>query len=180
MSNNLTEWKIIVGRMIIAKYNVKKADVLNLWPHHLPELAATNGEIKFVEKSIGAPLGLDFAGFLGCANGWLGFYQSIDLFSCCDLTSGPRYQRGKGLFERVAPDAHKAAGVNLENSLVIGASRDNADHFILGKCGSSMENKVLWFADEEIERFDTFKAFFLAMIAYNEREALLLRASASN
>jgi hypothetical protein len=69
MSNNLTEWKIIVGRMIIAKNSVKKVDVLNFWPHHLPELAATNEEIKLVEKSLGAPLGLDFSGFLGCTNG---------------------------------------------------------------------------------------------------------------
>jgi hypothetical protein len=32
-------------------------------------IAATNEEIKLVEKSLGAPLGLDFSGFLGCTNG---------------------------------------------------------------------------------------------------------------
>lgn len=52
----------------------------------------------------------------------------------------------------------------------------NKDVFvIIADINETDREAVIWFAGEEIDRFENFEEYFLAMIDYNREEVLALR-----
>ncbi len=58
--------------------------------NHFPRVAATNNELASAEQHLGVGLDPSYRDFLGHANGWPSFMQSVDLLGTDDLADGPR------------------------------------------------------------------------------------------
>lgn len=168
------EWPIAIVRMITAKEALHKADVQGLWPWKFPGVAASEQEIAQAESVLGLQIDHNYRNFLHFANGWEGFFQNIDLFSCSDLIGGLRKERAEELISFVETSVLASSAVNCSSLLPIGVSKTEIDVFCI-KCNSGAEDGVvIWFAGTEVQRFPDFCEFFLAMIEYNLREIAAL------
>src|ERR1044072_5904583 len=134
-------------------------------PWHLPALAATDSEIAEAEKAANFDFPAEFRALLSVINGWRGFYMGVDLFGTDDLHS--RRSREVKQRDEIA-DCLQGAGFRDEETLVIGASDEEIDTFILiSDSNASLAGGVLWWAGSEIDRFPGCAAFFEAMVNYN-------------
>lgn len=59
-------------------------DPQGIFPHHFPEVAATEGPIRDAERALGFALDPEHRRFLGSADGWKGFDVYVNLFSTAD------------------------------------------------------------------------------------------------
>lgn len=79
--------------------------------------------------------------------------------------------RARAMLSRPGIDAFLAS-CGLDDLVAIGGSNLETDLFLLVSAESeTMPGAVLWWAEEEIDRFADFAAFFAAMTAYNQRIA---------
>jgi hypothetical protein len=170
----MDDWKKQIGIAFLVKKEVASVDEEGLWPFHLPEVAATNEAICEVESKIGQPLDSHYRQFLTYANGWKGFFQSIDLLGTEDLKGTPLYQRACELTDSLEPlDA--LIGIDRIHCFPIAVSTDSIDVVFVSTAGSGDPGAVYWFAGQLIERYNNFDEFFLAMIDYNRAEFEAMR-----
>jgi hypothetical protein len=172
----MDDWKKHIGIAFLVKKEVASVDEQGLWPLHLPEVAATNEAICEIESKIGQPLDCRYREFLTYANGWKGFFQSIDLLGTEDLKGTPLLQRACELIDSLEPlDA--LIGIDREHCFPIAVSTDSVDVVFVATAGSGDAGAVYWFAGQLIDRFVSFDEFFLAMVDYNRAEFEALRGA---
>jgi hypothetical protein len=162
----ITDWKKEIATAWYIQNETSKLDVEKQWDYYLPSLAATEQDLTFAERIIKHPLDLRYRQFLSFANGWRCFYQRVDLFGTKELIDD-RMRSAMSLMEEIAPEVFAKSGVVKSQLLPIASSSTDIDLFVITRPISLHPGRVIWFAGEEIDRFATFDAFFLAMVDYN-------------
>ncbi len=157
------DWKIEISKMVYIKQVIADLDHNKLWPHHFPEVAATEDNIIELEQKIGTSVGSRFSNFLLHANGWQGLYQSVDLLGTSELIGGEKMDFALSMLRTTATEN---LGVSAQDLLPIGLALNDMDLF----CLDLRSGEVIWFAGSEIERFPHFEEFFMAMLDYNREE----------
>lgn len=156
--------------MIQIKQAIAQVDRDGLWEFHLPKVAATSEELAGVERLLGLQLDAGYRDFLGFANGWPSFFQSVDLFGVEDLTGGPRMDIAQQVLQAIEPAALEQAGLQDTTLVPIAATTVDQDVFVMPIIGGQQAPPVVWLAGYEVDRFETFDDYVLAMIEYNARE----------
>jgi hypothetical protein len=119
--------------IVYVKQELMKLDVDGIWPHHLPELAASEEALKKTEDYLGFSINQDYREFLKMANGWKGFLQTIDLFGTQELSGSSMMQYAQSLLEFVEDDVIKSIGFSREELLPIAATKYDKDLFVIGR-----------------------------------------------
>lgn len=162
-------WAEEISTLVYVKQVLAECDQEGVWPHHLPAVAATAEQVAAVEIALGFPLDISYANFLRHANGWRGFYQTVDLFGTDDLL-GSRRQSAAEALSLIDHGVIETQRVDFEDMVPIATSKVDRDLFVLLSSRSKRAGEILWFAGELIESFSSFGEFFLAMIDYNRAE----------
>lgn len=163
------EWQDRIVAMVYVKQELMKLDVDEIWPHHLPELAASEETLRKTEAQLGFRIDQDYREFLKMANGWKGFLQTIDLFGTQELSGSTMMQYAQSLLDSIEDDVIKSSGFPREALLPIAATKYDKDLFVMTRPTSHAPGTVIWFAGEEIDRYPNFTEYFLAMIEYNRQ-----------
>ena len=166
----MDDWRKEIGVAYLVKRRVAESDRDGLWPFHLPEVGASEEQLEEAEQRCGGKMDAHYRDFLRFANGWQGFFQSVDLFSTIDLSGSERLKRANELLDSLAP-LEPVCGIERQECLPIAVSRDGIDVFFIANNVSADPGAVYWFAGQLVERFKNFDEFFLAMIDYNRSEA---------
>ena len=170
----MTNWKDNIATLMIVKQELMKQDVKHLWPHHFPEVGASEEKIRILEKELGYTLDQKYRDFLKYANGWKGFYQTVDLFGTEQLSNSAIMNYAKTLLDAIDEKVIIESGFYRNQLLPIAVTEFDKDLFVLCSSNSSKPGAVIWFAGEEIDRFENFYDYFLSMIDYNREEILAL------
>lgn len=155
------DWKIEISKLVYVKQVIADLDKQKLWPHHLPRIAASNEDVANLENKIQRKIPDEYLEFLRFANGWSGFYQHVDLLGTDDYFNEELMAYADEIFKQTS-----FANDRIEDLLIIATTRHDTDLF----CLNLDSGEVVWFAGDEIERFETFDEFFLAMLDYNREE----------
>ncbi|WP_300266777.1 SMI1/KNR4 family protein [Microbacterium sp.] len=162
----------------MAKQNLAAWDPKGIFPHQLPEVAAPEESINAAERSLGITFDSELRGFLGYADGWKCFHQSVTLFGAGELVGGPLRDSSLEAFE-YAPEPLEDLGRTTEDLLTIAASLEQADIFVMPIDDGVVGRNVHWLAEGEvIETFDTFGQYFVSMIEYTKRQISKLEEQA--
>jgi len=159
-------WPKAIVTMVLVKQALAEADVDEMWPHHIPEVAAQPERLAEAEASVGFTLDPLYADFLRYADGWNGFSQTVDLFGTAELIGNEKMQQALESFDAMEDVAFSAAGISRDDVYPIAATAEDIDIFLLGKPGTPIAGTVLWFAGAEVERYENFNEYFLATIDY--------------
>jgi hypothetical protein len=160
-------WRDRIVAMVYVKQELMKLDLNGIWPHHLPELAASEETLRKTEEYLGFRINQDYREFLKMANGWKGFLQATDLFGTQELSDSPMMQYAQSLLGFVEDDVIKSTGFSREELLPIAATKYDKDLFVMTLPTSRSPGIVIWLAGEEVDRYPSFVEYFLAMIEYN-------------
>ncbi|WP_328461686.1 SMI1/KNR4 family protein [Actinoplanes sp. NBC_00393] len=163
------DWAGEIDRMVSAKQVLREADQEELWRYEAPNPPATEKAVRQAETAVGFTFDSEYAAFLRHADGWPALLQNTDLFGTADLT-GPAYAEALDLLEDAKAEAE---GTDLAESVgfPIGASETTIDMFVLLRGKGDQQWSIVWMAGAEVERYDSFPAFFRAMVEHNLREA---------
>jgi hypothetical protein len=173
----IEDWKKEIAAIVYIKQVLHDEDKFNLWPWHLPEIAATGEQLEEIEKHLGHDLDLRYRLFLQHANGWQGFYQDVDLFGTNDLLGGEKMARAL-MFLDTIDDVLRESNLSKDGLLPIAVSNTDIDFFVITRPNSIFPGMVIWFAGGEIERFSRFDEYFLAMADYNRQMIALALSGA--
>jgi hypothetical protein len=168
------DWRADIVSMVRIKQAISEADAEGIWEFHLPRVAADAAALSSVEALLGVQLDPGYRSFLSYADGWPSFFQSVDLFGVADLAHGPRMDIAQELLTNLEPIALRASGLGGAQLIPIAATTVDLDLFVMPVTDGRQQPSVVWFAGYEIDRFETFHDFFLAMIEYNRRELTAL------
>lgn len=164
------DWRTLIATMVFVKQELTRFDVNGLWPHHLPEVAASEARLDAAERQLGHGLDRKYRAFLSCADGWRGFYQTVNLFGTAQLLGGGEMAYAVKILGALDEEVLHASGYGRDDLLPIAATPLDRDLFVMARPKSSSHGEVIWFAGEEVDRFPDFEAYFRAMIDYNRRE----------
>lgn len=165
--------------MTLIKQAIDDLDRGRLWEYRLPRVAATEEQLRDLEKALGEPLDPAYRLFLSFAGGWPAFLQEIDLFGPEDLLGGPSNQTAGAMLSYIEESVLEAAGMRREDLIPIAVSRHDLDLFVIRRPSARQPGEVLWLAGSVIDRYPNFDEYFLAMMDHNRRELERLRATAS-
>jgi hypothetical protein len=165
----MIDWKAEISRMVYWKQMIADNDRLNAYPWHFPRVGATHEDVALAEKSVGHSFSPQYDEFLRHANGWQGFVVAIDLFGTKDFLDG----RSQKVMQRTELSAFvEKHGCGSDEFMPIGASDTDLDVFLhFSPSAKTLPGGVLWFANEEVDRYESFADFFAAMVNYNARIA---------
>lgn len=163
-----SDWRKLIAIAHLVRQRLAEVDG-GLWPHHLPEVAATEERLAAFEAELGEPLPAAYRRFLARADGWSAFYQAVDLFGLEDLSSGKRRARALSFLLPLDP-LEPVCGLDRSEVLPIGVSQETEDLFLIGRSTSRKPGHVFWIAGQLIEEFPDFEEFFLAMVDYNRED----------
>jgi hypothetical protein len=170
---NAINWKSEIVRLAMIKQSIANLDKKKALLWALPNLAACEDDLLAAERAVARRLPAGYREFLRFANGWRGFCVLTDLFGTKDLIEG------KGAEARSRPDVVefcKDNGLEQSGCLVVGDSPNDLNLFAMF---SEWPETVVWICGEEVDRYNTFAEFFIAMIAYNEQVAARLANQAN-
>lgn len=167
MKLDQSDWKRRIVEMVAIKQEMRVADRRCLWHYHLPRVAATESQLLAAEKTLGEPIDQCFRRFLGFANGWPAFYQTVDLFGAGDLIGGELFECGQRMLGYLHEVALAESGFSREDLMPIAATPVDLDLFVMVRPSRPKSGTVVWFAGGEIDRFSNFDEFFASMVAYN-------------
>lgn len=163
------DWPTEIVRIVYWKQIIADNDDLNALPWHLPRAAASAESISSAEQVAGIAFSEQYKSFLSFADGWRGFCVVTDLFGTIDFIGG------KSRLVRESPellDYLEAKNIGGADVAVIGASDLDVDIFIhISEKSKILPGGVIWFAGEEVDRYECFFDFFTAMVNYNARVA---------
>lgn len=137
--------------MVQVKQAIAEADAKHGWQYQLPKVAATGEALREVEE--------------------------IDLFGVEDLTGSSAMVAARQLTEALEPVALEEAGLLWAQLVPIGASGLDRDLFLMQIVEGVQVPPVVWFSGGEIDRYQTFRDFVLAMIEYNAEDLKELTGS---
>lgn len=163
------DWRPEIVRIVQIKQAIAEADREGVWQFHLPGIAATYEEISGAERRLGVRFDPSYKDFLSFANGWPWFFQSVDLFSVDDLV-GRRNDLAQQMLAAIEPAALEQTGLKGIPLLPIASTAVDLDLFVMPIVDGQQSPPVVWLAGYEVDRFETFEEFILAMIEYNVRE----------
>jgi len=172
-------WPKEIVTMAGIKSELAKVDSEKLWPYALPRVAAEPAQIASAEAELGIALDPQYREFLSYADGWPAFFHRIDLFGTVELRGNERMQHAREMLGYLEPNVLESARVQRADLLPIAATTRDLDVFVMTRSADGQPAQVIWFAAYEIERFDSFQEYFLAMQDYNRREVSALRARAA-
>jgi SMI1-KNR4 cell-wall len=162
-------WKTEIARIVHWKQIAAEHDTQHALPWSLPKAGAQPDHIREAENKLGVIFSPDFKEFLALANGWNGFYVLIDLFGTQDFLSG---RAGKVRDRTEVAEFVAQCGLSTMDVVPIGASDAELDVFLLvSQASTVLPGTVLWWANEEIDRYPTFREFLGAMVNYNAQIA---------
>lgn len=164
-------WRDRIVAMVYVKQELMKLDVNGIWPHYLPELAASEETLRKTEDHLGFRIDQDYREFLKMANGWKGFLQTVDLFGTEEFSGSSTIQYAQSLLNFVEDGVIKSTGFSREELLPIAATKYDKDLFVMALPTSHAPGIVIWLAGEEVDRYSNFTEYFLAMIEYNRQLA---------
>ncbi|MEK4425935.1 SMI1/KNR4 family protein [Solibacillus sp. FSL K6-1523] len=166
----MNRWIEIIATMILVKQEIQKYDKEELWDYYLPEGAASEDDIIRTESLLGFFIDSNYKEFLKHADGWKGFYQSVDLFGTNELYNSSEMNYANTILDAIEESVLESSGLMRDQLLPIAATSIDRDLFVITKSTSSNQGIVIWFAGDEIDRFESFTEFFLAMVDYNREE----------
>jgi hypothetical protein len=163
------DWKreLVVAHLV--KQKVAEVDVEGLWENTLPEVAASDNELKGLETRLGYALNPQHREFLLHANGWRAFMQHIDVFGVDDFLGGPRAARASEVLGS-GEELKALCGWGKQDLLPIAVSSDDIDVVVMTRPSTGSPGKVLWLAGGLVDSFGGFDEWFLAMVDYNREE----------
>lgn len=163
------DWKreLVIAHLV--KQKVAEVDLDHLWENTLPEVAASEEQLRSLEARLGYKLDPQHREFLLHANGWRAFEQRIDVFGVDDFVGGPRAARAIALIDSLE-DIKPLCGFGKTDLLPIAVSLDDIDVMVMTRPHTSTPGKVLWFAGGLVEAFNGFDDWFLTMVDYNRSE----------
>ncbi|MCW1929660.1 SMI1/KNR4 family protein [Bhargavaea beijingensis] len=170
----MSSWKDKIATMCLVKQELMKRDKTQLWPHHLPEVGAEEDQLKEAETALGYSLDPLYRDFLLHVDGWKGFYQTVDLFGSEQLRGSDIMGYAVTLLNSIESEIINYSGFKKEQLLPIATSMADQDLFVITLPDSPSPGMVIWYAGEEIDRFENFEEYFLAMIDYNREEVFEL------
>lgn len=160
---NEFNWKAEIVRLAIIKQNIAAADEKKALPWAMPNVAASEVDLAMIERDLGHALPKEYKDFLSYANGWVGFCVLTDLFGTKELVSA------RANAARKRQDLLRFCQENkldASHCIVIGDSPNDLNMFVIFQ---EWPDSVVWLCGEEVETYDSFQEFFLAMVAYNEQ-----------
>lgn len=167
-------WKDKIAQLVYVKQVLAEADVEGLFPHHFPNVAASEQALADAAAALGFALDEQYADFLRHADGWSGFYQAADLFGTGDLIGGERMRFATMLLNALDESTLEQAGLARHELLPIAATTEDIDLFCIGKPNSAKPGTVFWFAGTVIDTFPDFDEYYLSMVDYNRRQIELV------
>lgn len=173
----IEDWRPPIVEMAMVKRDLAAWDPKGIFPNRLPEVAATEQEIRDAERSLGVAFDGEHRGLLSFADGWKCFYQSVTLLSTSELAGGALRDSALEAFE-YAPEALEELGKTAEALLPIAASLEQADVFVMPIDGGVVGRQVHWLAEGEVvDTFESFGQYFVSMIDYTRRRISKLQAA---
>ncbi|THJ31015.1 SMI1/KNR4 family protein [Lampropedia aestuarii] len=79
------DWKKEIAISHLIKQGIAEIDVNGLWLNTLPEVAASDEQLRNLEAYLGYELNYQYRSFLSYANGWRAFSGYIDIFGVDDF-----------------------------------------------------------------------------------------------
>lgn len=171
------DWKAEISRIVYWKQIIADNDKLHAYPWHLPRVGATADVIARAESAAGAQFSPQFEELLRHADGWPGFFITVDLFGTKEFLDG----RHKRVLERPELLAFlDGLGLKEDEAIPIGATDYDLDVFLhISPRSKMLPGGVIWFANEEVERFGSVAEFFSSMVNHNAAIADRLAAKAT-
>jgi hypothetical protein len=160
-------WKEELVKLVYIKQAIADLDKGHLYPHHLPNVAATSVELDKSQNALGFKLEQDHAAFLLCANGWDGFLQNTDLFGTGDFSGSDRYQAAQQTLDIYDVGVFEGIGIPRTHLFPIGASSVDGNIYAMVKRTIQSSKRIFWLEGDEREHFPSFSDFFVAMLDYN-------------
>lgn len=163
------------NREIVTLYHVKKrlAEANEgkrpSWPFHSPNEPATEERLRVAELHLGHRLDDRYRAFLSHADGWQGFFQTVDLFGTSELLCTEHHNKAMEILLSIE-DFGRLTGFEMPDFLPIAVSECDIDLFLIANSKSKSPGTVLWLAGGLIETYSSFDEYFLAMVDYNRRE----------
>lgn len=166
----MKDWRKAIVDMYKVKQELMACDKKKILSYHLPEVAASEEILIEAEEQLGFKLDNGYRDFLTFANGWKGFYQTVDLFGTKELKDLSLVECAKELIDVINKEGViVSSGFKVEELYPIAATKFDKDIFVITKPDSSNPGIIIWFAGEEIDRFQSFEEFFYSMIEYNKK-----------
>ncbi len=160
------EWRQRIVQLVLVKQKIAELDANGLWEYRLPAIAASEERLSASESQLGERLDPSYRDFLAAADGWPAFYQSVDLFGTHDLL-GERSLHASEMLGYVEDAVFDVGGFTRRELIPIAATTEDLDLFVMTRRSTSNPGMVIWLAGSEVERFETFDDYFLAMLDYN-------------
>jgi hypothetical protein len=173
-TDGLIDWRRLIVQMVGVKQEVAQVDREHLWQFRLPAVAANERDIGGAEAALGESIDPQYRSFLKYANGWPSFYQTVDLFGTADLT-GSRYGHALEMLDNLEDAILDRSKIGRQDVIPIAATAVDLDLFVMTRMSSPKPGQVIWFAGQEIDRYENFGEFYLAMLECNRRELFDLR-----
>ena len=178
-SDSASFWRDNIAVLVLVQNEIQRLDTLGIWEYYYPEIAATEQQISSAEEALGHSLDSDYRDFLLCSNGWKGFFQTVSLFGTGDLVGSNLMVHAMSMLAILEDEGVlEASGFVKPELLPIAAAFLDKHLFVMTRQTSHQPGLVIWFCGEEVERFLSFKEFFLAMADYNRLEIDNLKADA--
>jgi len=167
----ISDWRPPIVEMVTVKQGLAAWDPKGIFPHHLPEVAATPENIDAAEAALGISLDAEHRAFLTYADGWQAFYQDVTLMGAAQLVRSPARDAALEAFtyapEVLEEDLHRRP----DRLLPIAASTTQADVFCMPVDDGRAGSRVFWLAEGElIDTFDSFGQYFVSMIDYTKEQ----------
>ena len=164
------DWRPELVRLVEIKQAASEVDLHGVWEYHLPKVAATEDQLAAVEAHLGFVLDPGYREFLTYANGWPSFCWSVDLFGTDDLMGGPRLAVANQMLDAIEPAVFEQAELERSGVVPVAATTVDLDLFVMPVRDGSQGSSVVWLAGYEVDRFESFADYVLAMVEYNARE----------
>lgn len=159
-------WQYLIVEMAKAKEALHERDVEGILEYHLPRMAATEHQLQANEGSLGERLDAKLRDYFGHAGGWRWFWHRVHLLGPEELAGGPAMDYAQDMLRM---SDFSEAGCAPEDLLPIASGPNDTDVFAIGRKGTSVEGRVLWFAGGLVDVFDDFEHYFASMSLYNRR-----------
>ncbi|WP_312319862.1 SMI1/KNR4 family protein [Stenotrophomonas sp.] len=159
------DWKreLVIAHFV--KNEIERVDLKCLWENTLPEVPASEADVREVEHKLGHALDGQFRNFLLYANGWRAFKNGVDLFSTSDLLGGVRAERARDIL-RYTESLKDICGYEESEVMPVAVSSDDIDIMLMSRPGAADPGKVMWIAGGLIQESVGFDEWFLAMVDY--------------
>lgn len=172
----ISDWRPPIVEMVAVKQDLAAWDPKEVFPHHLPEVAATPETIEAAEGALGISLDDEHRSFLTYADGWKSFYQDVTLMGAAELVESPTREAALEVF-RYGPELlEDVLRRSPEQLLAIAASKTQGDVFAMPVDDGQVGQRVFWLAEGElIDTFDSFGQYFVSMIDYTKRQIVQMQ-----